>query len=93
MSNQMLGIGVTKVNGKDENVVTATPRLPIPLFRITCTFHMQGKVGKRNQTLTVTVQQAGKDAAWALELAQRNEFSSFREWEITDTKIEQIGME
>lgn len=91
----MLGVGVTKVNGRSEDAVTDTPRIPIPLFKITCTFEQGNKIGQRNQSLVVTVQQAGKDAAWALHLATNNEFCKFIAdgWVIACTEIEQIGME
>jgi hypothetical protein len=66
---------------------TSTPR-----YRITKGYRTKsGDIGKTSQTLTVTVDQAGKDAAWALELADRYEFHEWNDdWLLVSTTIEQI---
>jgi hypothetical protein len=95
MSNgvDLLGVNVGVIKTEDA-VNPALPHSPIPVYRITRIYHSENKVGVSNSALAVSVTQKGKDAAWALELADRAEFHAFNnEWICTKTIIVQTGME
>jgi hypothetical protein len=85
-------LGVSGESGINKLSQPGIPHFPVPLFKITKNYRMR-VLGNRDQTMTLTVTQAGKDSARALELANGKEFSRWEdEWELVTTVIEQIGM-